>query len=80
MEIFSLVLIMVYIGIALIPIIYNHTATSSRRENVAKYIASKTDSEKVFTSRSIIVFLNNLSDEQINIILDQINRSRQSSN
>ena len=78
MSIFSIVLISVYIGLSLLPIIYNHIMTrgSIVKEYDAKNVFNKPSKNNtpsfLGNSRSLIVFLNNLSDDQINYILNQL--------
>ncbi len=78
MSIFSIVLISVYIGLSLLPIIYNHIMTrgSVAKEYDAKSVLNKPSKNNtpsfLGNNRSLIVFLNNLSDDQINYILNQL--------
>ncbi len=78
MSIFSIVLISIYIGLSLLPIIYNHIMTRgiTTKEDVVKNVFNKPSrsSSPTFlgSSRSLIVFLNNLNDDQINYILNQL--------
>ena len=78
MSIFSIILISVYIGLSLLPIIYNHIMTrgSVVKENDVKNVFNKPSKKNtpsfLGNSRSLIVFLNNLNEDQINYILNQL--------
>ncbi|GEM_PF-1997410 len=87
MSIFSIILISIYISLSLLPIIYNHVST---RENTA---TREGDGDKVYSEgyektfynqalagRGLIVFLNNLSDDQIKYILNQLKILNRTSN
>lgn len=77
MSIFSIVLISIYIGLSLLPIIYNHIMTKSSvvKESHIKSSSNRPSKDNILSpgnNRSLIVFLNNLSDDQINYILNQL--------
>ncbi len=67
MDAAALALIAVYIGIAAIPLIYNHRAFSTPPRPRPPQASVEKPGRPL--GKSIVVFLNNLSDEQVERIM-----------
>ena len=80
MDLVSVVLITIYAGISLIPIIYNHNYVENTRnkyhDNTAKNKEEATTAshQRMFLGKSLVILLNNLDDREIESILRKINK------
>ncbi len=70
MDLAAIAMLSIYIGLAVIPLIYNQKTYSTPQAAQQKTPATPPQPPKTL-SKSIIVFLNNLTDEQIKKIMEE---------
>jgi hypothetical protein len=75
LDIISITMIIVYLTLLIIPLIYNNRTVKSRQISSRQSYTSRQDNIPKYLGKSVIILLNNVSDEQLNRIIKLTNMS-----